>query len=247
MLKLEKPIVFFDVETTGIDVNKDRIVQLAYIKLYPDGRKEQGNYLLNPEIHIPLEASNVHGITDEMVKDKPKFGDVVNELYEIFKDSDLAGYNSNVFDVPILLSEFHRHKKFLNTFEKNYVDVFNIERLVNKRTLSEVYKRYTGKELGNAHDALADVKATVEILEHQIKNFDLPTSPTELDKFTQQDNERVDLANKLVKHGGNICWNFGKHKYVPVKETLNYANWYLGLSIPYDTRRIIEREIKGAK
>jgi DNA polymerase-3 subunit epsilon len=166
-MKLTKPIIFFDLETTGIDIAKERICQIACIKIDLDGKQTEKELLINPTIPIPKEATEIHGITDEMVADKPTFANISKSLFEFFEGCDIAGYNSNVFDVPLLAEEFSRSRIEFPNWELNFVDVLQYERLLKPNKLADVYKRYTGKDLEGAHDALNDVRATLEILLHQ--------------------------------------------------------------------------------
>ena len=173
-LKINKPICFFDLETTGVDTMKDRIVEIAVIKIFPNGNRESKKYLINPEMPIPKEASDVHGITDEMVADCPTFSKYAKNLNEYMGDSDLGGYNSNSFDIPMLVEEFKRSGIVFDLKNRNYVDVLNIEKQVSSRKLGDVYSRYTDKILEGAHDALIDIEATIEILDNQIEKHGYP-------------------------------------------------------------------------
>ena len=243
-MKFKKPIIFFDLETTGVDVCNDRIVQIATIKILPDGSRESKEYLINPTIPIPKEASDVHGITDDKVKDSPTFAKYAKNLLSYFEDSDIGGYNTNQFDIPLLVEEFKRCNLEFDLSNKSFIDVLKIERELNKMNLGEVYKRYTGKELENSHDALADVEATVVILENQIKKHKLSTSTFELDKFSQGENERVDLAGKLCNIDVEICWTFGKNFGKPIKNDMGFVNWFLKQTVPHETRKLIEKYTK---
>lgn len=241
-MKLKKPIIFFDLETTGVDTTKDRIVQIATIKLFPDGSQESKTYLINPEINIPKEASDVHGITDEMVKDSPTFKKYSKNLLKYFENSDIGGYNSNRFDVPLLIEEFRRCDLEFD-IKRAYLDVMQIEQELNPRTLSGVYNRYMGKELEDAHDALNDVKATLEIFNCQTEKLSELKTVEEIDKFSQGDKPRVDLAGKLQIIDDEICWTFGKHKDKPITTDYQYASWVLTTSIPKETEDIIKNII----
>lgn len=246
-MKFLKPIVFFDLETTGVDTMKDRIVQIATVKLFPDGTRENKEYLINPTIPIPEGASEVHGITDEMVKDKPVFDHYAKNLNKYLEGCDLGGYNSNQFDVPLLIEEFRRSGIEFDTDNRSYVDVMQIERKLNPNTLEAVYKRYMGKEIENAHDASADTFATVDVVLKQIENIDVEEGADlaeALDTFAQGDEKRVDIAGKLCEIDGEICWTFGKHKGEPVKNTSSYAAWFLRQSVPKQTADIIRNTLK---
>lgn len=243
-MKFKNPIIFFDLETTGVDTMNDKIVQIATVKILPNGERESKEYLINPDRPIPKEASDVHGITDEMVKDKPLFSKYARALNDYYKGCDIGGYNSNQFDMSMLIEEFKRCGIDFDTTNRNYVDVMKLEAQLNPRTLEAVYQRYTGNNIENAHDALADVNATIEVLENQIEAHGLTLDTAELDKISQGDNLRVDVAGKLCNIDGKICWSFGKHKGNPVKDTPSYANWFLGQSVPSETEKIIREQLK---
>lgn len=240
-MNLKRPIIFFDLETTGVETSIDRIVQIATIKVFPNGDVEEKKYLINPLIPIPKQASDVHGITDEMVKDAPTFEKFSKNLNKYFEDSDIGGYNSNRFDIPLLIEEFARVGIDFDTENRNYIDVMNIETVVNSRKLSDVYKRYMGKDLEGAHDALSDVRATYEILKEQIKIHNLADDLESIDKLSQGDRERVDLSGKLCNIDGKICWTFGKNINQPILNDLNYLSWFLKQDVPAETRKIINK------
>lgn len=244
-MKFKNPIIFFDLETTGVDTMNDKIVQIATVKILPNGERESKEYLINPDRPIPKEASDVHGITDEMVKDKPLFSKYAKNLNTYFENCDIGGYNSNQFDMSMLIEEFKRSGIDFDTSNRNYVDVMKLESQLNPRTLEAVYNRYTGNNIENAHDALADVNATIEVLESQIEVHGLVFDTEELDKLSQGDNLRVDVAGKLCNINGKICWSFGKHKGNPVKDTPSYANWFLGTSVPSETAKIIKEQLNS--
>lgn len=244
-LKLNKPICFFDLETTGVDTMKDRIVEIAVIKLFPNGDKETKKYLINPEMPIPKEASDVHGITDGMVKDCPPFSKYAKNLNEYIGDSDLGGYNSNSFDIPLLVEEFLRCGIVFDLKRRNYVDVLNIEKQVSSRKLGDVYQRYTGKVLDGAHDALIDIDATIEILENQIEKHGLDFSIEALDEFSQGENKRIDMAGKLIYVEDKICWAFGKNFKKPILDDMGYVFWFLKQEVPNETRIIINKILEN--
>jgi DNA polymerase-3 subunit epsilon len=242
---IDRPIVFFDLETTGVSVTKDRIVQIGAIKIYPDGTREVKNRLVNPTIPIPIESSAVHGITDEDVKDEPSFRQVARGFYEWLNGCDLAGYNSDNFDIPMLSEEFSRVGFEYPTDDTSFIDVIKIERIVNSHKLGDTYKRYTGMPLENAHDAIADIEATIAIFEHQIdldENFQL--SVKEIEARCKGDTKRVDFAGKLYEENGKIYWSFGKHKGKLVSETKDYAEWVIGQDFPYNTKMHLKRIIE---
>lgn len=235
-MKINRPIVFFDLETTGISTTKDRIVQIACVKIDLDGNKEEKKLLINPLIPIPKEATDVHGISDEMVKDAPLFKNISKALYFFFKDCDIAGYNSDNFDVPLLTEEFARVGINFLDWEYNLVDVLKHERLLHSNKLADVYKRYTGKDLDGAHDALNDVRATVEILFHQIEGKPEIT-PEEIDALCQGENKRFDIAGKAYyDKEGIVRWSFGKNINQPVLQDYQYLNWVLNNDFPSESK-----------
>lgn len=239
-----KPIVFFDLETTGVNTSQDKIVQIGAIKLKVNGTEEVKNVLINPTIPIPAGATEVHGISDEDVKDKPKFNKIAKSFAGWLSGCDLAGYNSDNFDIPMLLEEFNRAGVEFPEEGTSFVDVIKIERLVNSHTLGSTYKRYMGKELEDAHDALADVRATLEIFRKQlVTNPDLPKEAAEIDAYCQGEHKRVDYAGKLYEEEGEVFWNFGKHRNELVSKTVRYAKWVLGTDFPEDTKRRIRKLI----
>jgi len=245
-MTLSKPIVFFDLETTGVNTSHDKIVQIGAIKLNIDGTEEVKNVLINPTIPIPAGATAVHGISDEDVKDKPKFNQIAKSFAAWLRGCDLAGYNSDNFDIPMLIEEFSKAGVEFPEDGTSFVDVLKIERRVNSHTLGNTYKRYTGDELEGAHDALADVRATLTIFQKQLEvNPDLPKEAAAIDRHCQGENKRVDYAGKLYKKEGAVYWNFGKHRHALVLETVEYANWVLNSDFPEDTKRRIRSVFGG--
>lgn len=235
-MKITKPIIFFDLETTGVDVSTARIVQIACIKIDLDGNKEEKCMLINPTVPIPKGASDVHGITDEMVKDAPHFSWVAKSLFDYFEGCDIGGYNSDNYDTPLLIEEFQRCNIEFPTWELNSVDVLKYERLLNPNNLGAVYKRYTGKELEGSHDALNDVRATFEVLLHQIKSNKEKT-PQEIDLECQGDKKRHDFSNKTyINKNGVVCWSFGKNIGKPVLEDMGYLEWVLNNNFPNELK-----------
>lgn len=238
-----KPIIFFDLETTGISITQDRIVQIGAIKVMPDGTEEVKNVLINPTIPIPAAATAVHGISNEEVKDKPKFRQIAKSFAAWLQGSDLAGYNSDNFDVPMLIEEFNRVGITFPEQDTNFIDVLKIERKINGHSLGATYERYTGEELEGAHDALIDIYATIKIFNKQLElNPLLPSDAAEIESYCQGDgHKRVDFAGKLYEKEGQVYWRFGKHKNKLVKETADYANWVLGGDFPSETKACIQR------
>lgn len=244
-MALSKPIVFFDLETTGVNTSKDKIVQIGAIRLNTDGTEDVKNVLINPTIPIPPGATEVHGIADEDVKDKPKFAQIAKSFAAWLSGCDLAGYNSDNFDIPMLIEEFNKAGVEFPEPGTSFVDVLKIERIVNSHTLGKTYQRYTGTELDDAHDALADVKATLAIFHKQLEtNPELPIEAAEIDAYCQGENKRVDYAGKLYEKDGAVYWNFGKHRHALVSKTADYGRWVLGTDFPEDTKRCIRAIIE---
>ncbi len=254
-MKLEKPIIYFDAETTGVDTEVDRIVELACIKYFPDGRKpEEKTIVVNPGIPIPKEASDVHGITDEMVKDKPFFSQYAKSLRAWFQDCDLAGFNSDNFDVNLLSSEFVRAELEPIDWNPSLFDVLKLYRDLFPNTLSEVYKRLTGEDLEGAHGALADIIATKVIgdilLPSLIEKSEKPIETTkDIDDYLQGDKKRFDLAGKMyIDSEGVVRWNFSKNKDMPVLEDLGFLGWFNKQNFPQESKnKIIELQQKKKK
>lgn len=257
-LKLKRPICFFDLETTGTNVSSDRIVEIAITKVFPDGTEEVKCRKLNPTIPIPIESSLVHGIYDEDVKDEPTFKQVAKGLFDLMKDCDLGGFNSNRFDVPLLLEEFHRVGIDFEIAHINLVDVQNIFHQMEQRTLVAAYKFYCDKDLTNAHSAAADTDATYEVLKSMLDKY-------EASEFTDRDgktsipvvndieklaefskrNNNVDLAGRFVFDKNEIeCFNFGKHKGKPVEQVLSeepsYYAWMMNGEFSINTKKVLE-------
>jgi len=236
-LQLHNPLVFFDLETTGIDPSKDRIVQMHFIKRRPDGGEEIYAALVNPGIPISAEATEIHGIRDQDVQGERTFQEIALELMTWLSGSDLAGYNSNKFDIPLLAEEFHRAGHDYNIRDIQTIDVFLLEKKVNSHKLEETYKRYTGKSLDDAHDAGADIRATMEILDHQLaRNPHLGDTIEGLGGPLLTE-EGIDLAGKLKIIDGEACYTFGKHKGHPVKNHTDYARWMIDNDFPAETKR----------
>lgn len=246
-MKLTKPIIFFDLETTGVDIAKDRICQIACIKIDLDGNQTEKELLINPNMPIPKEATEVHGITDEMVADKPTFANISKSLFEFFEGCDIAGYNSNVFDVPLLAEEFSRSRIEFPNWELNFVDVLQYERVLKPNKLADVYKRYTGKDLEGAHNALNDVRATLEILLHQTEgNKDI--FPADIDQLCQGDRRRFDVAGKCyINKDNEVCWSFGKLMHRPVLNDIGYLDWVLNNDFPFELKTKLRKHFSENK
>ncbi len=245
-LTLKRPLVFFDLETTGTDIAKDRIVQIAVLKLHPDGGEDVKTRLVNPGMPIPAEATAVHHITDDAVADKPKFKDIAKGLAEIFRGSDIAGFNSNRFDVPMLVEEFGRCSIPFPDPDAKLVDVQVIYHKKEERTLAAAYKFYCSKNLAGAHDAEADVRATLEVFKEQIEKYDdIGTTPEELHRYCNSD-AIVDYGRKLMRNEkGEIVYAFGKNRGKAVLDDPGYAEWMLGGDFAESTKNVLRRLLAG--
>lgn len=212
-LKLERPLIFFDLETTGTNILKDRIVEISAIKLWPDGREEVKSRRVNPECHIPEEATAVHHITDDDVRECPTFAQLAKSMHAFFEGSDIAGFNSNKFDVPLLIEEFARQGLSFNVSDRRFIDVQNIFHKMEQRTLVAAYRFYCGKNLEDAHSATADTRATLEVLKSQLDRYpDLENDVEKLAEFSRQ-GRNLDLAGRIVLNDKDEpVFNFGKHK-----------------------------------
>ncbi len=245
-MKLEKPIVFFDIESTGVDTDKDRIVELACIKYNLDGSVEEKTILVNPGIPIPLEASEVHGITNEMVMDKPSFKQYAPSVRAFFLNCDLGGFNSNSYDIPLLSTEFERAGIEGINWNPSLLDGMLLYRKLFPNTLSDVFKRLTGEELEGAHGALADIKGTKRVVDILLEKLEGESVETvaQIDSFLQGDKLRVDLAGKLWKDSeGVVRYNFGKDKDKSVKENKGFGQWMLNQSFPKETKDKLKQEL----
>lgn len=244
MLNLSRPLAFFDLETTGVQVSDDRIVEISIIKLMPNGEEQVFTRLVNPGRPIPKEASAIHGITDEKVADAPPFNDVAAEVISFIDDSDLAGYNCLKFDVPLLMEEFLRNGFDLDMRKRKVVDVQNIFHKMEQRTLVAAYRFYCNGDLANAHSAEADTRATMEVLLAQVKRYDeLKNDVTFLHDFGKRGN-MVDFAGHLIEdEQGRPVFNFGKYKGRGVAEVLRenpgYYGWMMEAQFPGYTKKVL--------
>jgi DNA polymerase-3 subunit epsilon len=230
-LQLTRPICFIDLETTGINVSTDKIVEIAIVKILPDGSKLIKRKLVNPEMSIPKAASEIHGISDEMIKDAPTFKQMANEIKQFIELSDLAGYNSNRFDIPMLNEEFLRAGISVDIENRKLLDVQKVYHMMEQRTLSAAYKFYCNKNLEDAHSAEADAAATWEVLEAQLEKYpQIGSTVDAVVKFTGED-QIIDFARRFVFENGVEVFNFGKHKGKPVtqvlKEEPQYYDWMM--------------------
>lgn len=242
--KLKKPIVFFDIESTGVNISKDRIVEIAFLKVHPDGSRESRLQRINPEMPIPPETTEIHGITDEDIKDSPTFKQVAKDIAEIIEGSDLAGFNSNKFDIPMLAEEFLRAEVDIDLKKHNNVDVQVIFHKKEQRTLSAAYKFYCKKDLVDAHSAEADTQATFEILNAQLEHYDdLPADIDSLSKYSAH-KKNADFAGRIVYNNKNQeVFNFGKYKNKPVEDILSkdpgYYGWMMNGDFPLYTKKVL--------
>jgi DNA polymerase-3 subunit epsilon len=241
-LHLTRPLVFFDLETTGTDIARDRIVQIAVLKLHPDGGEEVRSRLVNPGIPIPASATAVHHITDADVADKPKFRDIAKALADLFRGADIAGFNSNRFDIPILVEEFGRCSIPFPEPDARLVDVQVIYHRKEERTLAAAYKFYCSKSLEGAHDAETDVRATLEVFKQQLERYDdIGTTLQDLHRYCNSD-AIVDYARKLMRNEkGEIVYAFGKNRGKPVLDDPGYAEWMLEGDFPQSTKNVLRR------
>ena len=243
-LNLKNPIVFFDLETTGTDIVHDRIVEISYHKVYPNGREEGKTLRINPQMPIPPASTAVHGITDEDVKDCPTFKEVAREIARDIEGCDLAGYNSNRFDVPMLAEELLRADVDLDLKRRKFVDVQVIFHKMEQRTLAAAYKFYCHKELTDAHTAEADTMATYEVLQAQLDRYpELQNDVDFLAKFTTQSNN-ADFAGRIVYNERGVeVFNVGKYKGKKVTDVFNtdigYYGWMMSNDFALHTKKVL--------
>lgn len=243
-LKLSRPLCFFDLETTGIDISKDRIVEIAILKVHINGEREEKVWLVNPECPIPKEASDVHGITNEKVANEPNFKQLSNAVHNFIKDSDLAGYNSDRFDIPLLVEELLRAEVAFDFKKIKTVDVQTIFHKMEQRTLTAALKFYCEKNLEDAHSAMADTKATHDVLMAQIERYEeLEPNVSFLNTFTTR-RKTADFAGFIVfNKEGEECFGFGKHKGKKVIQVLTdepgYFGWILNADFPRFTKKVL--------
>ena len=245
-LKLEKPIVFFDLETTGIQVAKDRIVEIAILKVFPNGNKESKCWLVNPTIPIPAETTDIHGISDEKVANEPTFNKLAEEISELIHNCDLGGYNSNKFDIPLLAEEFLRSGIDFDMKNRKAIDVQNIFHKLEQRTLVAAYKFYCDKDLTNAHSAEADTIATYEVLLSQLDKYDeLENNVSFLSEFSERGGRFADMAGfiRYNKEEEEIL-SFGKYRGITLKEIWNenpgYFSWIQNADFPLYTKNVMK-------
>lgn len=243
-LNLTKPICFFDLETTGINISKDRIVEISILKVHPDGKELSKTWLVNPEMPIPPEVTAIHGISDADVADQPTFKAIAKEIYNMIKDSDLGGFNSNRFDIPLLAEEMLRAEVDFDMKNTQSIDVQTIFHKMEQRTLVAAYKFYCDKNLDDAHSAEADTKATYEVLKAQLSKYgELENDIKFLADFSSR-KKFADFAGFLIYNKkGEECFSFGKHKGKRVVDVMEqepgYFGWLLNADFPLYTKKVL--------
>ena len=254
-LNLSNPLVFFDLETTGINITRDRIVEISILKIHPNGKEEKKTRRINPEMPIPPESTAIHGITDDDVKDCPTFKQVAKSFADFLEGCDMAGFNSSRFDVPLLTEEFLRAGVDFDASKRKFIDVQIIFHRKEQRTLEAAYAFYCNKKLDNAHSAEADVLATYEVLKSQLDRYsDLENDVNFLSKEYSSFNNNVDLAGRIILNDKGVeVFNFGKHKGKSVTEIFkkepSYYSWMMDGDFPLNTKQILTklrlRDING--
>ena len=254
-LNLSNPLVFFDLETTGINITRDRIVEISILKIHPNGKEEKKTRRINPEMPIPPESTAIHGITDDDVKDCPTFKQVAKSFADLLEGCDMAGFNSSRFDVPLLTEEFLRAGVDFDTSKRKFIDVQIIFHRKEQRTLEAAYAFYCNKKLDNAHSAEADVLATYEVLKSQLDRYsDLENDVNFLSKEYSSFNNNVDLAGRIILNDKGVeVFNFGKHKGKSVTEIFkkepSYYSWMMDGDFPLNTKQVLTkirlRDING--
>lgn len=254
-LNLKNPLIFFDIETTGTNINSDRIIEISYLKIYPNGNRESKTMRINPEMHIPEESSKVHGIYDADVAQCPKFKEVAQNIASDFEGADLAGFNSNRFDIPVLAEEFLRAGVDIDMSNRKFIDVQVIFHKMEQRTLSAAYKFYCDKNLEDAHTAQADTMATYEVLKAQLDRYS-DTLKNDVDFLSKYSSftRNVDFAGRIVYNDAGVeVFNFGKYKGMPVAEILKrdpgYYGWIMNGDFTLNTKNVLTkirlRELTG--
>ena len=252
-LKLDRPLVVFDIESTGTSPRKDRIIELAAIKVAPDGSEERRTWLLNPEMPIPPETTAIHGITDEIVKDCPTFADKADEIFEFFKGADLSGFNADRFDIPCLEEEFARVGLNLAATARRHVDVQRIYHKMEPRDLTAAVKFYLGRPHEGAHGAEADAAATLEVLKAQMERYpDLPKTSAEMDEYlVPHDPLNADRNGMLRWKNGELTVNFGKKKGESLTKLLlnepNYLRWLVKGDFDSEVRMIVKDLLENGR
>jgi DNA polymerase-3 subunit epsilon len=238
---LSRPIAFLDLETTGINFTTDRIIEMAIVKILPDGTQQIKRRLVNPQMPIPSSSTEIHGITDEMVKDAPAFKQIANETRQFLENCDLAGYNSNRFDWPMLMEEFLRSGLDFDVTGRRLIDVQRIFHQMEPRTLSAAYRFYCNKSLEDAHSAEADAVATWQVFEAQLLKYENLGNTVESVMKAVGEEQIVDFARRFIMEKGVEIFNFGKHKGRPVADVLKaepqYYDWMMKGDFPMHTKQ----------
>lgn len=251
VFKLKRPLVFFDLETTGLDMQADRIVQFAFIKMKPDGTDEEWEDLVNPGIPIPKESSDIHGITDRQVKDKPRFQHYAPLIHDFLQGCDLGGFNAIRFDIPMLQAELGRHEMALKLDKVKLVDPQIIFHKKEPRNLSAAYRFYCQQEMEDAHNALADIRATRDVFLAQLNHYDdIPNTVEDLHELCNEKNDRfVTSDRRLHWRNGEAVLAFGKHKSKSLKwireKDPNYLFWIVNGEFSDETKDIVRKAING--
>lgn len=245
---LKKPIIVFDLETTGLNVEQDRIIEIGALKINPTGDNELFQSYINPNMDIPLIVTEITGIDNEKVKGEPTFKEIADEFYEFIKDCDLCGYNSNRFDIPLLIAEFKRSVIKFNLDNRALIDVCYIFKSKERRNLSNALKFYCDEDLKNSHSAMGDLQATWKILQEQIRRYPELSLDSDILHNASKDKSSVDLANKLkTDNDGFVCINFGKHKNKRVVDLMlsepNYIKWILDSDFTEETKSHLKEVI----
>lgn len=253
-INLEKPLAIFDLETTGINITSDRIVEIAIIKAHPDGTEERYCQRVNPQMPIPKNISEIHGIYEEDILNEPTFAEIADTVVAFIGESDLAGYNSNKFDIPVLAEELMRVGSTFDISKRKFVDVQNIFHKMEQRTLAAAYQFYCKKDIENAHNALYDAQATWDVLKAQVERYEgLTNDISFLSEFSKAGNfNLLDFAGRLaIDEDGNAIYNFGKHKGKTIKQVSliepGYYGWMLDADFPLYTKQCLRKEMDKIK
>ena len=245
MIKLDRPLVVFDIESTGVSPRRDRIIELAAVKVLPDGREEERCWLLNPTIPIPPETTEIHGITDAIVRDCPTFAEKAREIFAFFDGCDLSGFNADRFDIPCLEEEFARVGMNFAASQRRHVDVQRIYHRMEPRDLTAAVRYYLGRDHAGAHGAEADARATLEVLKAQTEKYpELPKTTAEMDEYlVPHDPLNADRQGLLRWKAGELVVNFGKKKGEPLRKLLldepNYLRWIVKGDFDTEVRMIV--------
>lgn len=245
-IQLHRPIVFFDLEATGLNRESDRIVEYSFVKLHPDSSRETIKSLINPQMPIPPEVSKIHGLDDDNVKNAPIFAEKAAEVYGFIAGCDIAGFHSNSFDIPLLYNEFRRAGIEWQYSDVAMIDVANIFKIQAPRDLSAALMHYCGKEHNDAHTAEADVNATIEVFLAQIEHLDAPGTINDIALYSNYGKPVLDLSGKFtLDDNGQVIFNFGQHKGLPAMEHIEYVMWMHQKDFASDTIRICDQLIRA--